>query len=241
VRGRLLSVPLITTIVTAIVIGWAVPAWAGGISSQYKTVHASESRGHVVIHARYVEQSDTATGSSNSGSGSSGGPICTYTPIGPTGTKLLGPGGAGPGAWYIPNCQFRDGYVGDPMPAVWIGSTPSTPAVNPRQLAQQAVADLALGGAQIEMSPPPTRPQIVNVQTWLWLSGAWRSMSATAAAGPVKATATAVPTKVVWDMGDGHSVTCYGPGTVYNRDKPASGQSTNCSYTYRTPSSAGPR
>jgi hypothetical protein len=239
VSARLLRVAAL--VITAIVLTLALselPAESQGGGSQYGSTKEKTAAGTITITAADIRwiASDGGTIGRSSGSG----PICTYTPLGPTGTMLLGPGGARPGAWYIPTCQFRDGYVGNPMPAVWIGSTPSAPAANPRQLAQQAVADLALGGAHIEMSPPPTRPQIVNLQTWLWVSGAWRGTSATAAAGPVKAIATAIPDKVVWEMGDGHSVTCYGPGTVYDSNKPASGQSTTCSYLYRTPSSAAP-
>jgi hypothetical protein len=125
-----------------------------------------------------------------------------------------------------------------PMPAVWIVGQPPAPPANPQVLSQQAVADLALGDPRIGMSPPANRPQIVNISTWLWISGPWRRRTATAAAGPVAATATAVPYKVVWKMGDGHVVTCRGPGTPYDLNKPASAQSTSCWYTYLTPSSA---
>lgn len=41
-------------------------------------------------------------------------------------------------------------------------------------------------------------------------------------------------------MGDGHTLTCFGPGTQYNPNEPASAQSTSCSYTYSTPSSTEP-
>ena len=57
--------------------------------------------------------------------------------------------------------------------------------------------------------------------------------TATATAGPVTTTATATPTKVVWDMGNGHSVTCDGPGTVYSPSAPNA--TTNCSYTWGRP------
>lgn len=79
----------------------------------------------------------------------------------------------------------------------------------------------------------------MNVSSWLWVgSGAWRSMSATAAAGPVSATATAAPAEVVWTMGDGHSVTCDGPGVPYNSSNPNA--TTYCSYTWPTSSGGEP-
>jgi hypothetical protein len=45
----------------------------------------------------------------------------------------------------------------------------------------------------------------------LWIDlGAWHDKTASAS------TATAAPSKVVWDMGDGHTLTCDGPGTPYS-------------------------
>lgn len=104
-------------------------------------------------------------------------------------------------------------------------------------LARQALSRLNLPSPTIQMAPPTDRDQLVNVSAWLWIeSAAWRSMSATASAGPVSATATAGPAEVVWQMGDGHSVTCRGPGVPYDSSNPNA--TTYCSYTW-TNSSAG--
>lgn len=66
----------------------------------------------------------------------------------------------------------------------------------------------------VEMAPPPGSLQLVGVATWLWIdAGACRTLTASAAAGPVTATATATPSKVVWGMGDGDTVTRDGPAT----------------------------
>jgi hypothetical protein len=236
---RSLVAMLIVGVGTAVM---APPATAGDGQGLNSTTSASARSQGIVVSARYRYHdnapSDPSGGSR--GSESSSAPICTYAPLGPRGTKLLGKGGAEPGEWYIPGCKWPDGYVGDPMPAVWIVGQPPAPPESPTYLAQQAVADLPLGSRQIGMSPPPNRPQIVNVSTWLWIVGTWRGRTATADAGPVAATATAVPDKVVWSMGDGHVVTCYGPGTPYNDNEPSSDQSTSCSYTYASPSSAAP-
>ena len=73
--------------------------------------------------------------------------------------------------------------------------------------------------------------QLVGVATWLWIEpGAWQTLTATASAGTVTTTATATPTKVVWDMGDGSTVTCDGPGTPYDPNDPTA--TTDCSYTW---------
>jgi hypothetical protein len=106
-------------------------------------------------------------------------------------------------------------------------------------LAQQALDYNRLPLPGVEMSPPANRDQLVNLETWLWVDpAAFQPVSASAAAGGVAVTTTASPELVTWEMGDGHTVTCPGPGTPYDSSKPASEQQTSCSYTYRQ-SSAG--
>jgi hypothetical protein len=125
------------------------------------------------------------------------------------------------------------------LPAVWaVLGKPQVP-VDPAVLAQQAVSRLPLPSPSIEMAPPTGAEQLVNLATWLWVSpSAWQPFSATATAGPVSATATATPVKVVWDMGDGNSVTCAGPGTPYDPSDP--GATSDCSYTWAQSSAGQP-
>jgi hypothetical protein len=150
---------------------------------------------------------------------------------------MLGTGGQTPGQWVFPvNCGGPS--ITNPAAPFWVTKTQSAAApVNPAVLAQQALSKLPLAAPSIEMAPPATSDQLVNVSTWLWIdSEAWQGLSATAAAGPVSATATATPVEVVWNMGDGNQVTCAGPGTPYEPSNPNA--TTNCSYTW-TQSSAG--
>src|SRR3546814_21066208 len=56
----------------------------------------------------------------------------------------------------------------------------------------------------------------------------------------VSTTLTAVPQSVRWDMGDGTSVTCDGPGTAYDPGAPSASQSTDCDHTYRQSSATHP-
>jgi hypothetical protein len=46
--------------------------------------------------------------------------------------------------------------------------------------------------------------------------------------------------KVTYSMGDGHSVTCNGPGVAYNPALSYDAQSTYCSYTYAASSADQP-
>ena len=74
----------------------------------------------------------------------------------------------------------------------------------------------------------------VGVPVWLWTQP-WAPQTATAAAGGVAVTVTAKMSSITWNMGDGHSITCNGPGTAFNesmgfRDSP------DCGYRYQQPS-----
>ena len=158
---------------------------------------------------------------------------CTYSAGGASAIATLGVGGPQPGQWVFPVCS-GPGAI-DPMPPFWVsGATPPAAVVvqvSPVVVAQQAVKQLGLSSPQVEMAPPDGSPQLVGVATWLWIDpAAWRPLSASATAGPVTTTATATPTKVVWDMGDGQSVTCDGPGTPYSASDPSA--TTDCSYVW---------
>ena len=151
----------------------------------------------------------------------------------------LGTGGQTPGQWVFPvNCGGPS--ITNPAAPFWVTNTQTAAApVNPAALAQQALSKLALAAPSIEMAPPASTDQLVNVSTWLWINpAAWQDLSATAAAGPVSATATATPVEVVWNMGDGNQVTCAGPGTPYSPANPNA--STDCSYTWTQSSAAQP-
>jgi len=148
---------------------------------------------------------------------------------------MLGTGGPTPGQWVFPvNCGGPS--ITNPAAPFWVTKAQAAAQVNPAVLAQQALSKLQLAAPSIEMAPPATSEQLVNVSTWLWIDpAAWQGLSATAAAGPVSATATATPVEIVWNMGDGNQVTCAGPGTPYDPSNPNA--TTNCSYTW-TQSSA---
>jgi hypothetical protein len=203
-------------------------------------------------HPRPRPTSTTPTTTPPSGGGSPGpalttDPItCTLVPVNlPQFQQSLGIGGPKPGYWAIDECTGPNGPI--PHPPVWIviaqPGTPTTPGVvtapPPVVVAQQAEKQLDLPAITIDMAPPPTSPQLVNVSTWLWLDPvAWKPYSATAAIDGVAATATATPEKVVWNMGDGSTITCDGPGTPYDPAEPNA--TSGCTYTWTTPSDAEP-
>jgi hypothetical protein len=144
----------------------------------------------------------------------------------------LGSGGSGPGTWYVAYCTNPLTYLNDPRPAIWVpaGSSPTaTPSVP--ALLDQAIGQAALVDPSIELNP--MGQQVVNVPSWLWISpNDWSAVVASASAGAVTTTVTATPTAVVWNLGNGDSITCPGPGIPYNPNEPAADQSTYCDYTW---------
>ena len=71
----------------------------------------------------------------------------------------------------------------------------------------------------------------VGVPVWLWTQP-WTPQAATAAAGGISVTVTASIANVVWNMGDGQTITCTSPGTAFDvsmgfRDSP------DCGYRYQ--------
>ena len=227
---------------TAFIVG-AGSAWAGDLDGQNTYAAAQASGGQLTVQAgltKWTPPASSSWGKAAQPDPPPGKPNpnqpygCTYAAGGPSATALLGVGGPQPGQWVFPVCA-GPGAI-DPMPAVWVtGAKPAavTVQVAPVLVAEQAAKTLGLASPVIEMAPPGGHPQLVNVATWLWVNpAAWHPVSASATAGPVTTTATATPTKVIWDMGDGQSVTCVGPGTPY--DPSAPNATSTCSYTWST-------
>ncbi|MEL5955699.1 ATP/GTP-binding protein [Streptomyces sp. CLV115] len=63
--------------------------------------------------------------------------------------------------------------------------------------------------------------------------------TAKATAGGVTVTATAKVASIRWDMGDGTTVTCHGPGTPYTADK-GKVLSPDCGHRYERTSAGRP-
>lgn len=119
-----------------------------------------------------------------------------------------------------------------PAPATPAGGGPA-PAPSPGALATQAIQRTPLPVPQMAMSPGGSIPLLVNLPTFLWIDPSqWRPQTASASAGGVTSTVTATPERVVWDMGQGDSVTCDGPGVAYIPSLPDDAQPSTCRFTY---------
>lgn len=119
----------------------------------------------------------------------------------------------------------------------WIASVPDPGGPDAEQLALRAVSQMDLNPIDIGIVPEegPDRVGIVGMPQWMWVNepapNTFGPISMTATAGTASVTATANVDKVVWDMGDGNTVTCTGPGTVYE-DRFDIMDSPDCGYRY---------
>lgn len=133
------------------------------------------------------------------------------------------------------NVEVQGEAAADPT-----GTTPA-PTPSPTELAIQALNRTPLPPPDMAMAPGGNIPQLVNLATFLWIDPAqWVPQTASASAGGVTSTVTAVPERVVFDMGQGDSVTCEGPGLPYDPNLSDDAQPSDCKFTYRASSAGRP-
>ena len=136
-----------------------------------------------------------------------------------------------PGAWYVNLCA-QGGVQGMATGVEWFatGAVPNVPPPDPAVVGAEAASELRLSSPSLVLSP--SNSGYVNLAEWLWIDPSiWHSLCTTAqacnAGGCTAATATATPAYVTWNTGDGSTLTCSGPGTVYNTALPADAQSSD--------------
>lgn len=137
--------------------------------------------------------------------------------------------------WYWKSCPAEGG--GSSSTLIPVPRDPEP--VDPEDLREEAIDRLQLPTPTIDFNPPTD--QVVHVESWLWIDDAiWREHTKSVSAGGVTVTASAQPTRVIWDMGNGDIVVCGDAGTPYDTSRPAAEQSTTCSYTYEHTSAGQP-
>jgi hypothetical protein len=131
---------------------------------------------------------------------------------------------------YVVVCRDADGVVVYQRVIIY---QPGTVTVDAATLARQAYRQLPLLYPQPYTAPPANMTQLVGVRTWFWIDpNQWQARSATASVPGLSATVTARPAEVRWDTGDGTTITCDGPGTPYDPDRPDSLQHSDCSHVF---------
>jgi hypothetical protein len=168
---------------------------------------------------------------------------CTFTaaqPQPPTTSALWQGQSPADGAMYVKVCPRVDGSGLTTM-LVFVpnGSTPPAgPPVDPRVLADQAIASLVMRAPEIRMAPPPgSTSGLVGLPVWMWTERGERFLGParqSVSAGAVTVAAVGEVSRIVWDMGDGTTVVC-GAGTPYTPG--VEGESPDCGHVYAQASS----
>ncbi|MFZ4585346.1 MAG: hypothetical protein ACOYNI_08975 [Acidimicrobiia bacterium] len=89
-------------------------------------------------------------------------------------------------------------------------------------------------------APGVANEQLVGVPMWLWIDGSqWQAQRREFFFNGVQIGVVGFPVRVEWDMGDGSTVVCDGPGLPFDRARPVAVQHSDCTYTYLKSSLAG--
>lgn len=176
--------------------------------------------------------------------------VCRVVEDGTPGAVVPGGPGAAAGAGQTPVAPPVLVGAGCPaVPAVnpavpcaaAVPGVPAGPVVTPAQVGAMAAASLKLPSPKARRSPDDRLPDgrattYVRLQTWFYVPVAqWKPLTVSATAGGVTATATATPTVLAFDPGDGSAaVSCAGPGRawVFGQDKNFDVAPGGCSYAY---------
>lgn len=165
---------------------------------------------------------------------------CSYNKLNPqpeAGSSLWEGHEPGDGAVYERVCV--GGPNGLTIGPMWAANAPGPAAIDPAVLAQQALDKMLLRGPEIGITPKPGGKGVVGMPVYMWTATGpetYGPNTASASAGGVAVTATAKVSKIVWQMGDGKTITCTTAGTPYKAEygkKP----SPDCGHRYTTPSS----
>lgn len=104
---------------------------------------------------------------------------------------------------------------------------------DPATLAARALASINRKRPTVHMAPDPDNgPGLVGLPVWLWTDPAAapsrdNPIRASASERGVTVTISAYVEEIVWNMGNGDTVTCTGPGTPYSG---GGGKSPTCGY-----------
>ena len=126
---------------------------------------------------------------------------------------------------------------------LWLPQAPGN-TISPEEAAQAVVRRMNLRGADIGIVPEDKPGSIgaVGAPVYMWTTPGPTTFGPqvlTGSSGGVTITATAKVDRIVWNMGDGSTVTCRTPGTVYE-DRYDFAMSPDCGYRYTRTSAGNP-
>jgi hypothetical protein len=163
--------------------------------------------------------------------------VSSISPQPPAGDPRWEGNDPGDGAVYLLYCPLAESGSGVFRQSYdFLSEAPGVPSV--ADLAQQAMESLPLVGADIGIAPDPDGVGLVGLNVWMWTENTdatWGPVSVSVPGPGITVTAQGQATQIEWNMGDGTTVVCEGPGTPYNEshgDEP----SPDCGHVYTEPS-----
>jgi hypothetical protein len=150
-----------------------------------------------------------------------------------------------PGATYYTACHMPDGSASGMGQFTYRPAAPAAAAVAPQPpdveaIARQVYSEIPLVAPTPHTAPPVDAEQLVGFPVWFWIDGgAWRTFDAHAGVAGVSVTVVAKPKQVVWELGDGTTLDCHGPGTAWNPGA-GRGQHSDCTHIYQHVSAGQP-
>ena len=140
-----------------------------------------------------------------------------------------------PNGWSLVLCTGGDSMSPVETMHIWPRGDALPPSVRDG-LVEAAVDSLEVPYLTPQTSPAgtPEHPLVTGLETWLWVdAGQWKAVAAQASIPVATVTATAVPTLITWDPGDGSPRTaCDGPGEAWSAGRPANTEAP-CGHVYR--------
>jgi hypothetical protein len=127
---------------------------------------------------------------------------------------------------------------------VWLPGDEEAGFIDLGDLLDEVVEVMHLEAPTIVMTPlGADRAAVVGVNTWMWIANrgpnGFGPITRSASAGSVTLTATARTDRIVWEMGDGATVTCTDPGTEWTPAR-GTGASPTCGHRYERTSLGQP-
>lgn len=130
------------------------------------------------------------------------------------------------GRWYSVMCDGDFWVVPEGGPAVTVAG-----------LLQEALDQL--DPPEPALAVVPGSLHYTQIESWLAIEPAyWYRRQATVSAGRIWVTGRADPYQTRWDMGDGATITCAGPGQVWSAG--LAGTDADCGHVYRRSSAGAP-
>lgn len=147
-----------------------------------------------------------------------------------------------PGDGSVYNCSQPQTGI---LVQIWSSTAPAGGGPTPGEVAQTALRNMGLSAITIGIVPKPGPETVglVGMPVWMWADQPGPTtvgpVTESASAGGITATATATLESITWNMGDGHTVLCHGPGTPYDASY-GRRESPDCGYAYSTTSAGQP-